>query len=94
MRFRLRRLGIGVRCQVTIGGVGRVDFVIGDCLILEADGGTHDGDGRHRDRVRDATAMALGFVTLRFDTAQILHDWPLVEAAVLAALDRGLHLSV
>lgn len=91
LRLRLRRLGLTIATQVEIGGVGRVDFVIGDCLILEADGRTHDGDARHRDRVRDAVAMSLGFVTLRFDAAQILHDWPLVESAILAAVERGLH---
>lgn len=93
LRLRLRRLGLTLATQVEIGGVGRVDFVIGDCLILEADGRTHDGDARHRDRTRDAVAMALGFVTLRFDAAQILHDWPLVESAILAAVGRGLHRS-
>ena len=94
LRLRLHRHGISLASQVEIPGVGLVDFVIGDCLILEADGGTHDGPTRHRDRVRDAAAMALGFVTLRFDSAQILHDWQLVENAVLAAMSRNLHRSV
>jgi very-short-patch-repair endonuclease len=91
VRLRLHRLGIAVACQVNIPGVGRVDFVIGDCLIVEADGGTHGGDNRHRDLLRDAIAMGLGFVILRFDSALILHDWETVEAAILAALDRSLH---
>src|SRR5690606_12884654 len=90
---RLRRHGLSLVSQVTIPGVGVVDFVIGDRLILEADGRTHDGDSRHKDRVRDATAMALGFITLRFDSALILHDWPLVEAAILSALSEDLHRS-
>lgn len=93
VRYRLDLLGITVRTQVRIGGVGIVDFIIGDCLILEADGGTHDGPARHADRMRDAAAMALGFVTLRFDSAMVLHDWEVVEAAILAALDRTLHRS-
>ena len=37
--------------------------------------------------------MSLGFVTLRFDSAMILHDWPTVEAAILAAVGRNLHRS-
>lgn len=93
VRLRLNRLGLTAAAQVEVPGVGRVDFVIGDCLILEADGRTHDGDARHRDRVRDAVAMSLGFVTLRFDAAQVLHDWPLVESAIIAAVERGLHRS-
>lgn len=93
LRLRLHRFGISMASQVPIPGVGTVDFVIGDCLILEADGGTHGGDHRHRDLVRDAVAMALGFVTLRFDSAMILHEWDLVEAAVLAAVGRNAHRS-
>lgn len=93
LRLRLHRHGISLASQVEIPGVGRVDFVIGDCLILEADGGTHDGPARHRDRVRDAVAMALGFVTLRLDYALIIHDWELVENAILAAVRRNLHRS-
>ena len=93
VRLRLHRHGISPACQVSIPGVGVVDFVIGDCLILEADGGTHDGPARHTDRMRDAVAMTLGFVTLRFDYAMIVHDWPIVEDTVLAAVRHGLHRS-
>jgi len=93
IRLRLHLLGIEVRTQVRIGGVGVVDFVVGDRLILEADGSTHGGDHRHRDLVRDAVATGLGFVTLRYDYALIVHDWPLVEDAILSALGRGLHRS-
>ena len=94
LRLRLHRHGISLASQVEVPGVGRVDFVIGDCLIIEADGGTHDGPARHRDRVRDTVAMALGFVTLRVDYALIIHDWALVEDAILAAVRRNLHRSV
>jgi very-short-patch-repair endonuclease len=93
VRLRLHRRGVSVRTQVPIPGVGTVDFVIGDCLILEADGGTHEGEGRHRDLVRDAVAMTLGFIPLRYDYALIVHEWDLVEHAVLSALGRGLHLT-
>jgi very-short-patch-repair endonuclease len=93
LRLRLHRCGLSLASQVPIPGVGIVDFVIGDCLILEADGGTHDGPARHSDRVRDAVAASLGFITLRFDYAMIVHDWPLVEAAVLSAVGRNLHRS-
>ena len=93
LRLRLHRHGLTLTSQVPIPGVGTVDFVIGDCLILEADGATHGGENRHRDLVRDAIAAALGFSTLRFDSALILHDWPTVEAAILGALRRNLHRS-
>ncbi|MFB7893435.1 DUF559 domain-containing protein [Microbacterium sp. NPDC056044] len=93
VRLRLRKHGLVLTPQVAIPGVGIVDFVSGDCLILEADGDTHEGPSRHRDRVRDAVAMALGFVSLRFDYALIVHEWEVVEAAILAAVSRNLHRS-
>ena len=90
LRLRLHLLGIRLDCQVQIDGVGRVDFVIGERLILEVDGKeNHDGATmRHRDLVRDAAASARGYETLRFDYAQVVHEWPTVQAAVLAALTR------
>ncbi|WP_081813775.1 type IV toxin-antitoxin system AbiEi family antitoxin domain-containing protein [Microbacterium sp. CH12i] len=98
VRLRLHRLGISVRTQVHIRGVGEVDFVIGDRLIIEADGKENHDDAatspdepvlssrRHKDLLRDARAAALGYETLRFDYAMIVHDWPTVEAAILAKL--------
>lgn len=90
LRLRLLRLGIVLECQVRIRGVGRVDFVIDGVLVLEADGrvGHAREAERHKDLVRDARAAAAGFITLRFDYAMIVHDWPTVERAVRAALGR------
>lgn len=91
LRLRLHLLGIRLDCQVEVAGVGRVDFVVGGRLILEADGKeNHDGATmRHKDLVRDAAASALGYETLRFDYAQIIHDWPTVQAAIIAGLTRA-----
>lgn len=92
LRLRLHTLGIRLDCQVTIDGVGRVDFVIAGRIILEADGKeNHDGSKRHKDLVRDAAASICGYETLRFDYAQIVHDWPTVQRAILAALRRRAH---
>lgn len=90
LRLRFHLLGIALDCQVTIPTVGRVDFVLDGRLILEADGkGNHEGPAsRHRDLVRDAAASALGYETLRFDYAHIIHAWPTVQTAVLAAVAR------
>lgn len=88
LRWRLREYGLTVRTQVRIAGVGRVDLLIADVVIVEADGkGNHDADShRHRDLVRDAVATTWGYRTLRFDYAMIVHDWELVESAILAAV--------
>lgn len=91
MRLRLHVLGITVDTQVAISGVGRVDFVVGGRVIIEADGkGNHDGSSaRHRDLQRDAAASRLEYETLRFDYAMILHEWDAVVAAILAAVSRA-----
>lgn len=94
VRLRLHRIGITVRTQVQIRGVGEVDFVIGDRLIVEADGRENHDDAtkRHKDLRRDAAAAALGYETLRFDYAMVVHHWEQVEAAIVAKLAEGAHL--
>lgn len=93
LRWRLRRHRIRMRSQVRIVSVGVVDFLIGERLIVEVDGRiNHEGAAeRHKDLVRDANAAAWGYITLRFDYAQVVHDWESVELAILAHLDRGRH---
>lgn len=88
LRWRLRRHGLSVRTQVRVFGVGRVDVLIDDRLIVETDGReNHEGPLlRHKDLVRDANAASWGYVSLRFDDAMVVHDWELVEAAILGAV--------
>ncbi len=90
VRLRLHILGLLLECQIIVTGVGKVDFLIEGRLIIEIDGKeNHDGPSRrHKDLVRDAAASALGLETLRFDYAQVIHDWPAVQAAIVAALAR------
>jgi very-short-patch-repair endonuclease len=38
--------------------------------------------------MRDAEASHLGYESLRFDDAMVLYEWPVVAAAILAALGR------
>jgi very-short-patch-repair endonuclease len=84
-RLRMRR-------QVTIVGVGRVDFVLGN-LIIEIDGAQYhlDPERFESDRRRDAIASALGYRVLRFSYWQVVERWAEVEAAVWAAVSRGDH---
>ncbi|SBS69855.1 conserved hypothetical protein [uncultured Microbacterium sp.] len=95
LRWRLRAHRLRVRTQVKIRGVGRVDVLIGERLIVETDGrDNHDPDShRHRDLVRDANAAAQGYRTLRFDYALVVHNWDLVEAAIIGAIVAGHHLA-
>lgn len=94
VRWRLREYRLPVRTQVSIASVGAVDLLIGERLIIEADGkDNHDDEShRHQDLLRDANAAANGYVTLRFDYALIVHDWPRVERAILGQLAVGHHL--
>lgn len=43
---------------------------------------------RHKDLVRDANAALWGHVTLRFDYAMIVHDWDLVERAIVTTMSN------
>lgn len=91
LRLRLHLLGVHLTTQLAIPGVGRVDFVVDGRLIIEVDGREHHGAPamRHRDLARDAAASRLGYETLRFDYAQVVHDWPTVQAAIEGALRRA-----
>jgi len=94
VRLRLHLLGISVRTQFSIRGVGEVDILIGDRLLIECDGReNHEREQqRHKDLLRDAAAAALGYETLRFDYAMIVHGWCRVEAAIIAKIEARSHL--
>lgn len=91
--FRLSPLGIPIRRQVAIPGVGRVDFQIGERLIVEVDGAEYHTDPAkfEADRRRDAILSRLGYRVLRFSYRQVMFAWAEVEAAVFAAVLRGDH---
>ena len=93
-RYRMGLLGITMKSQVPIDGVGVVDFVIGDRLVVEIDSHAHHGtgDARVRDLTRDAILAGLGYLSLRFDYWMIIDDWDLVASTVFAVVARGDHL--
>jgi very-short-patch-repair endonuclease len=79
------------RRQVHIAGIGDVDFLFGERLVVEVDGEQFHTDplSFENDRRRDALLSALGFRVLRFSYRQVMERWPEVEAAVYAAIARG-----
>ncbi|CAN5547821.1 hypothetical protein BH10ACT6_BH10ACT6_14760 [soil metagenome] len=91
--FWIRMRGHHPRRQVWIPGVGRVDFLIGERLVVEIDGEQYHSDSRafEADRRRDALLSAMGYRVLRFSFRQVMKRWPEVEAAVRAAIARGDH---
>ena len=86
--FRMRKLGVHFRQQVLVG-VDRVDFLIGDRLIVEIDSVAHHT--LLENCRRDARLSALGFRVIRFMFSQIVHEWESVRRSLLAALSRGDH---
>ncbi|MEQ1736304.1 MAG: DUF559 domain-containing protein [Rhodoglobus sp.] len=93
-RLRLAALGAGIRSQVEIPGVGRVDLLLGERLIIEADGRAwHDGSTSfHADRTRDLALLRLGYIVIRVSYAHVMNEWMLVELAVGALIERREHL--
>lgn len=90
---RLPELRPRMRRQARIPGVGRVDFLIGDRLVVEINGFAHHG-GREQfeaDHARDAALSAAGFRVIRFSHRQVFDAWPVVLASLRAALARGDH---
>lgn len=64
-----------------------VDFVnVGAMLIVEADGGQHNGN--RYDENRDAWLKAQGFKVLRFWNNQILNEIEAVLNAILGAIEE------
>jgi very-short-patch-repair endonuclease len=90
IKLLLLRLGIPFRQQAVFDEIGRVDFLVGDRLVIEVDGRAFHSDA-YKDRRRDALLSIAGRRVLRFLYAQIVYEAPIVEAAVVAALARSDH---
>lgn len=96
LRIELRRLGLRVEPQVRIDGVGRVDLLVEDVVVVEVDGAAfHSGPRRHGDHQRDARAVRRGYSALRFDARQVISERSEVASSVVAAVraHRGGHFS-
>ena len=79
-----------MRTQVSIDGVGRVDVLIGDRLVLELERRSHHlADNYRTDRARDLEPFRQGFTVLRVSYRRVMYDWPAVEEAILTAIRRG-----
>jgi very-short-patch-repair endonuclease len=95
VRVRLRARGIKLRTQVRIAGVGRVDLVVGDRLVIEVDGEQwHDRASTFEsDRRRDTALVVRGYVVLRYSYRRVMHDWDAVEGEVLNLIRRDAHVA-
>lgn len=94
LRLRLKRRGVHPRSQVKIPGIGRVDFLIGRRLIIEADGAAFHNDPDHfeNDRKRDQMALSLGYVVIRVTWRQLQDDWASVLGLIRDLVRCRTHL--
>ncbi len=88
VRLFLARLGYGVRPQVLVRGIGRVDLLVGESLIIECDSRAHHtGEETYqRDRARDLVAAALGYRVIRLTWEQVFLDWEATQMLLLVHL--------
>ncbi|AZZ55832.1 endonuclease domain-containing protein [Rathayibacter iranicus] len=80
-----------LRSQDEIAGVGRVDLLINDWLVIELDGRRWHvvEEAFVHDRRCDAAAARLGYAVLRCGYADVVHDWDRTLATICATLERG-----
>lgn len=81
------RAGLRVQMHVDVPGVGEVDCLINECLIVELDGGTHlEGKQVKKDQYRNNAGMRGGLLTLRYYYADVVHYPERMVAEVLTVL--------
>ena len=92
-RLGLRAHNVTVRCQVHIPGIGWLDLLVGDRLVVELDSRRHHDNPQayERDRARDLALVELGYIVVRVTHRRVMQDWPSVERALLAIVRRQEH---
>ncbi|NNC11924.1 type IV toxin-antitoxin system AbiEi family antitoxin domain-containing protein [Planctomonas sp. JC2975] len=92
-RLRLRRRRIPVRTQVRIEGVGFVDLLVGERLVIECDSRTfHDGYQSARDYDRDLALCRQGYLLIRLQYRHVIFEWDKVEALILGIVRARRHM--
>ncbi len=94
VRLFLQQLNIPVAAQAVIDGVGRVDLLVGNNLIIECDSDEHhrSKEAHHKDRTRDLAARDLGYQTIRLSYRQIWFDWDATRESLLTTIRTRRHL--
>ena len=90
-RLRIRSMGVRVGSQVVIPGIGRVDLLVGDRLVIEVDGREFHADFE-RDRARDRALLVEGYAVVRISYRQVMDGWPEVEGQLRELIRRREHL--
>ena len=87
--WHCRRIGLQVTQQVMLAG-HRVDALIGRRIVVQLDGWAFHSDAAQRrsDIRHDRELTAFGYVVLRFDYYDVMHNWPRVEAELRRVIAR------
>lgn len=78
--------GLAFDQQVVIPDVGRVDFVVCGCVIVEIDGRETHAQTFEEDRARDAAALLQGYLTVRLSAKWLAANASAFIPVVRAAL--------
>ncbi|MDO9398169.1 MAG: DUF559 domain-containing protein [Herbiconiux sp.] len=94
MRVSLLGRRVRVRSQVPIAGVGHVDVVVGDRLVLELDGYRYHSrkEDFEEDRRRDLALHRLDHRVVRLSYDQVTWQWQACEQVLLDLIRRREHL--
>lgn len=89
-RLQLRQAGFRVQPQARITGVGNVDLLVENRVVVELDGYSHhsDRDRFRADRYRDRELAKLGCAVLRFTYTEVMNNRALIATEVRAVLAR------
>lgn len=91
-RTRLHWLRLPITPQVWLLG-HRVDFLIGERLVVQIDGGHHVDEQRSQDIAHDALLTLHGYHVIRISYAQLMQQWHEVHALIITAVAQRLHLA-
>lgn len=93
VRLRLHRIRLHAEPQVWVDGVGRVDLLVGDRLVVEVDGFETHGtrEAFERDRRRDRALVERGYLVIRVTMQQIFAEWDRIERSIQAVVRSGRH---
>jgi very-short-patch-repair endonuclease len=87
VRVLAQDLGFRVTSHVRFNGIGRVDLIVEDWIVVETDGAAfHDVSMSPRDRRRDAQLTARGFSVVRPGYSLVVHDPATVARQLIGAV--------
>lgn len=92
VRVMLSSRGVPVRPQVHVPGVGRVDLLVGESLIIECDSEEHHAGIIDKDRRRDMMARRLGYTVVRLSWQQVWCTWEETRAFLADLIRTRRHL--